>query len=52
MTILVNYLFFLTKTPIVSRQRSFPIASEVFSGNTFEGHAITPVIKDFINEIT
>ena len=27
----------------------FPVAYEVFSGNTFEGHTIIPVIKDFIN---
>lgn len=26
----------------------FPIASEVFSGNTFEGHTIIPVVKKFI----
>ena len=26
----------------------FPVAYEVFSGNTFEGHTIIPVIKDFI----
>lgn len=26
----------------------FPIAYEVFSGNTFEGHTILPVIKDLI----
>jgi transposase len=26
----------------------FPMAYEVFSGNTFEGHTIIPVIKDFI----
>ncbi|MFH1118669.1 MAG: IS1634 family transposase [Bacteroidota bacterium] len=27
----------------------FPVAYEVFSGNTFEGHTIIPVIKEFIN---
>lgn len=26
----------------------FPVAYEVFSGNTFEGHTIIPVINDFI----
>lgn len=26
----------------------FPIAYEVFAGNTFEGHTIIPVVKDFI----
>lgn len=29
-------------------QEGFPIAYEVFSGNTFEGHTIVPVIKNFI----
>ncbi|MBK9254848.1 MAG: IS1634 family transposase [Saprospiraceae bacterium] len=29
-------------------QEGFPIAYEIFSGNTFEGHTIVPVIKDFI----
>lgn len=28
----------------------FPIAYEVFAGNTFEGHTIIPVIKNFINK--
>lgn len=32
---------------MVSRE-GFPIAYEIFSGNTFEGHTIIPVIKDFI----
>ena len=32
---------------MVSKQ-GFPVAYEVFSGNTFEGHTIIPVIKDFI----
>ena len=32
---------------MVSKE-GFPVAYEVFSGNTFEGHTITPVIKDFI----
>jgi transposase len=26
----------------------FPIGYEIFSGNTFEGHTIIPVIKRFI----
>lgn len=29
-------------------KEGFPIAYEVFSGNTFEGHTIIPVIKGFI----
>ncbi|HOU73887.1 MAG: IS1634 family transposase [Tenuifilum sp.] len=29
-------------------KEGFPIAYEVFPGNTFEGHTIVPVIKDFI----
>lgn len=29
-------------------KEGFPIAYEVFSGNTFEGHTIIPVIRDFI----
>jgi len=28
----------------------FPVAYEVFPGNTFEGHTIVPVIKDFITK--
>lgn len=32
---------------LVTRE-GFPIAYEVFSGNTFEGHTIIPVVKDFI----
>ena len=32
---------------MVSKE-GFPVAFEVFSGNTFEGHTIIPVIKDFI----
>lgn len=32
---------------MVSKE-GFPVAYEVFSGNTFEGHTIIPVIKDFI----
>lgn len=30
-------------------KEGFPIAYEIFSGNTFEGHTIIPVIKDFIH---
>jgi len=32
---------------MVSKE-GFPVAYEVFSGNTFEGHTIIPVIKNFI----
>jgi transposase len=32
---------------MVSKE-GFPVAYEVFSGNTFEGHTIIPVITDFI----
>lgn len=32
---------------MVSKE-GFPVAYEVFAGNTFEGHTIIPVIKDFI----
>jgi len=28
----------------------FPITYEIFAGNTFEGHTIIPVIKDFISK--
>lgn len=28
----------------------FPVGYEVFSGNTFEGHTIIPVIKSFVNK--
>ena len=31
-------------------KEGFPIAYEVFSGNTFEGHTIIPVVKEFINK--
>ena len=34
---------------MVTRE-GFPIAYEVFSGNTFEGHTIVPVIKEFIDK--
>lgn len=30
-------------------KEGFPIAYEIFSGNTFEGHTIIPVIKSFID---
>ena len=33
---------------LVVSKDGFPVAYEVFSGNTFEGHTIIPVIKDFI----
>jgi transposase len=29
-------------------KEGFPIAYEIFRGNTFEGHTIIPVIKDFV----
>ena len=31
-------------------KEGFPIAHEVFAGNTFEGHTIIPVIKGFIDK--
>ena len=31
-------------------KEGFPIAYEVFSGNTFEGHTIIPVVRDFIRK--
>jgi len=34
---------------MVSRE-GFPISYEVFSGNTFEGHTILPVVKEFIKK--
>lgn len=34
---------------MVSRE-GFPICYEVFSGNTFEGHTIIPVVKEFIDK--
>jgi transposase len=34
---------------MVSKE-GFPIAYEIFSGNTFEGHTFIPVIKDFIKK--
>jgi transposase len=34
---------------MVSKE-GFPIAYEIFSGNTFEGHTFIPVIKDFVNK--
>lgn len=33
---------------LVVTKEGFPIAFEVFSGNTFEGHTIIPTIQDFI----
>ena len=34
---------------MVSKE-GFPVAYEVFSGNTFEGITIIPVMKDFIEQ--
>ena len=34
---------------LVVTKEGFPIAFEIFSGNTFEGHTIVPTIKEFIN---
>lgn len=31
-------------------KEGFPIAYEIFSGNTFEGHTIIPVVKNFITK--
>lgn len=31
-------------------KEGFPIAYEIFSGNTFEGHTIVPVVKKFIEK--
>lgn len=31
---------------MVSKE-GFPVAYEIFSGNTFEGHTIIPVINDY-----
>ena len=31
-------------------KEGFPIAYEVFSGDTFEGHTIIPVVKEFLNK--
>jgi transposase len=38
---------------LMVNKEGFPIAYEVFSGNTFEGHTIIPVVKQFIetNEV-
>lgn len=33
-------------------KEGFPIAYEVFTGNTFEGHTIIPVVKKFIGRHT
>jgi transposase len=32
------------------RQEGFPIAYDVFAGNTFEGHTLLPVIQSFIKK--
>ncbi|HHV84821.1 MAG TPA: IS1634 family transposase [Petrimonas sp.] len=34
---------------MVSKE-GFPVAYEIFSGNTFEGHTIIPVVKNFIEK--
>lgn len=31
-------------------KEGFPVAYEIFSGNTFEGHTIIPVVKNFIKQ--
>lgn len=31
-------------------KEGFPIAYEIFSGNTFEGHTIIPIVKNFIEK--
>jgi transposase len=31
-------------------KEGFPIAYEVFAGNTFEGHTIIPVVKEFVTQ--
>ena len=31
-------------------EEGFPVAYEVFSGSTFEGHTILPVVKEFIKK--
>ncbi len=31
-------------------KEGFPVAYEIFSGNTFEGHTIIPVVKSFIDK--
>jgi hypothetical protein len=33
---------------LMMSKEGFPVAYEVFAGNTFEGHTIIPVVKDFI----
>lgn len=33
---------------LMANKDGFPIAYEVFAGNTFEGHTIIPVVKNFI----
>lgn len=33
-------------------KEGFPIAYEIFSGNTFEGYTIIPVVNDFIRKHT
>jgi hypothetical protein len=31
-------------------KEGFPIAYEIFAGDTFEGHTIIPVVKSFIQK--
>ncbi len=35
---------------LIVTKEGFPIAYEIFAGNTFEGHTILPVVKAFIKE--
>lgn len=35
---------------LMVNKEGFPIAYEVFAGNTFEGHTIIPVVKNFIQK--
>ena len=35
---------------LIVTKEGFPISYEVFSGNTFEGHTILPVVKNFIEK--
>lgn len=31
-------------------KEGFPVAYDIFAGNTFEGHTILPIVKDFIEK--
>ena len=35
---------------LMVNKEGFPIAYEIFAGNTFEGHTIIPVVKEFIQK--